>query len=68
MQKIETTQNDIIRLIFSIRKPTNTKFLLRERGLSTINERRRFLLNNYLKEIEANSSHTLQNWLRNVYV
>jgi hypothetical protein len=65
MQKIETTQNDIIRLIFGLRKPTSTKFLLTESGLTTIKERRSFLLIKYLKKIEANSSHTLHNWLRN---
>ena len=50
-----------------VRKPTNrlTKFLLIESGQSTINKRRRFLLINYLTKIEANSSHTLHNWLRN---
>ena len=65
MQKIETTQNDIIRLIFGLRKPTSTKFLLMESGLTTIRERRRFLLTKHLTKIESNSSHTLHNWLRN---
>ena len=65
MLKIEKTQNDIIRLIFGLRKPTNVKFLLTESGLSPINERRRFLLINYFTKIEANDSHTLHNWLRN---
>ena len=64
-KKIETTQNDIIHLIFGLRKATNTKFLLTESGLSPINERRTFLLINYLTKIEANNSHTLHNWLRN---
>ena len=44
--KIETTQNYIIHLIFGLRKPTSTKFLLTESGLSAINERRKFLLIN----------------------
>ena len=63
MQKL-TTQYDIICLIFGLRKPTNTKFLLTESGLSPIHERRRSLLINYLSKIEANDSHTLTNWLR----
>ena len=63
--KIKTTQNDIIYLIFGLRKPTNTKFLLTESELSPINERRKFLLINYLTKMETNNSHTLHNWLRN---
>ena len=66
MQKIVTTQNDIIRRIFGLRKLKKiTKFLLTESGLSSINERRRFHLINYLIKIEANNPHTLRNWLRN---
>ena len=65
MQKIETTQNDIIRLIFGLRKPTSTKFLLMESGLTTIRERRSFFLTKHLTKIESNSSQTLHNWLRN---
>ena len=65
MQKAETTQNDIIRLIFGLKKLTSTKFVLTESGLSTINERRIYLLIVYLTKIEANSSHTLHNRLRN---
>ena len=65
MQKIKTTKNYIIRLIFDLRKPTKTKFLLTESGLSPINKRRRSLLINYHTKIEANDSHTLHNWLRN---
>ena len=52
--EIETTQNDIIHLIFGLRKPTSTKFLLTESRLSKINERQRFLLINYLSKIKAN--------------
>jgi hypothetical protein len=66
MQKIETTQNDIICLIFGLRNPASTKCLLTESGLTTINERQSFLLIKYLTKIEANSSHTLHNWLRNL--
>jgi ribonuclease HI len=65
MQKIETIQNDIIRLIFGLRKPRSTKFLLRESGLTTMRERHSFLLIKHLTKIESNSSHTLHNWLRN---
>ena len=49
--KIETIQNDIIRLIFGLRKPTSTKFLLMESGLTTIRERRSFLLIKHLTKI-----------------
>ena len=65
VQKVETTQNDIIRLILGLRKPKSAKFLLTESGLSIINERLKFLLINYLTRTLANSSHTLRNRIRN---
>ena len=53
MQKIETTHKDIVSLIFGLRKPTSTKLLLSESGLSTIYDRRRFLLIKYLKKLKS---------------